>query len=151
MAAPPFGINHAEVGLYQAGLGQRIEKLAEILHRGTHFQRTPHYPSVSLSTLLTGFHLDQIIGLRIHNGEAPRRSYLSTHPSDCLPHCSQRLQKDSDPPEKYLTLFCGKSVSRFFHNKGTSVGGNLAGNYGRGTGGKRPGASQRYNGGNQGQ
>ena len=144
----PFGINYTEVSFYQAGLGQRIEKLTEILHRSAHFQRTPHYPSVGLSTLLTGFHLDQVIRLRIHNGE-PRGVRTYPHIRRIIFHTVDNGYKRIAPAGEISHTVLRKVRIAVLPQQGASVGSNLAGDYGRCASGKRSGASQRYNDSNQ--
>ena len=67
---PTLRVNHAEVGLDVRGLAQRIEKVAELLHRGTELEGAVDDAAIGLAPLLTGLHLHQVVALRIHQGKA---------------------------------------------------------------------------------
>ena len=74
-----MSVDYAKIGLYQAGLGNGIEEMAEILHRGTNLQGTVDNPPVGCPPFFPIFHFHQIVGLGVHQGKT---NGVCTHP--CL-------------------------------------------------------------------
>ena len=127
-------VNHAEVGFDVAGLLQRVEEVAELLHRSAELQGAVDDAAVGLASLFARLHLHQVVALCVHQGEARA---VTAHPR--LLQGGKVGAVDVGHKVVTLTLDVGHVVKAevcvtVFPKQRTTVGGDLTRDNGRGAG-----------------